>query len=179
MTTERWQRRRSGWPDWSHRLSGAPEGTRTPSLLIRSQMLYPIELRARHGQLAGGGTYTKAPHRCKRRHRRSARPASPAQPVGGDRRRCRFASSGQSPGRTTVAGASRRRRSRSRSDSIFALAGVVGHADRPTMLSGNSGALTIRSSCVMANENRTVARLDETGCCCDRPRRPCAGKSCL
>jgi hypothetical protein len=24
----------------------APEGTRTPNLLIRSQMLYPIELRA-------------------------------------------------------------------------------------------------------------------------------------
>jgi hypothetical protein len=26
--------------------SDAPEGTRTPNLLIRSQMLYPIELRA-------------------------------------------------------------------------------------------------------------------------------------
>ena len=28
------------------RQSGAPEETRTPNLLIRSQMLYPIELRA-------------------------------------------------------------------------------------------------------------------------------------
>ena len=27
-------------------LNGAPEETRTPNLLIRSQMLYPIELRA-------------------------------------------------------------------------------------------------------------------------------------
>src|SRR6202012_5618138 len=27
--------------------NGAPEETRTPNLLIRSQMLYPIELRAR------------------------------------------------------------------------------------------------------------------------------------
>ena len=29
--------------------SGAPVGSRTPNLLIRSQMLYPIELRAREG----------------------------------------------------------------------------------------------------------------------------------
>jgi hypothetical protein len=29
--------------------SGAPEKIRTPNLLIRSQMLYPIELRARIG----------------------------------------------------------------------------------------------------------------------------------
>ena len=27
-------------------ISGAPKGTRTPNLLIRSQMLYPIELSA-------------------------------------------------------------------------------------------------------------------------------------
>ena len=27
-------------------VQNAPEGTRTPNLLIRSQMLYPIELRA-------------------------------------------------------------------------------------------------------------------------------------
>ena len=30
----------------SQRVTNAPEGTRTPNLLIRSQMLYPIELRA-------------------------------------------------------------------------------------------------------------------------------------
>ena len=30
-------------------LCGALGGTRTPNLLIRSQMLYPIELRAQHG----------------------------------------------------------------------------------------------------------------------------------
>ncbi len=29
-------------------LTCAPEGTRTPSLLIRSQTLYPFELRAQH-----------------------------------------------------------------------------------------------------------------------------------
>ena len=29
-----------------HGVSNAPGGTRTPNLLIRSQMLYPIELRA-------------------------------------------------------------------------------------------------------------------------------------
>ncbi len=28
---------------------GAPGGTRTPNLLVRSQPLYPIELRAREG----------------------------------------------------------------------------------------------------------------------------------
>ena len=28
-------------------INGAPEEIRTPSLLIRSQMLYPVELRAR------------------------------------------------------------------------------------------------------------------------------------
>ena len=36
-------------PHKQHREKGlphAPEGTRTPNLLIRSQMLYPIELRA-------------------------------------------------------------------------------------------------------------------------------------
>ena len=32
---------------------GAPEETRTPNLLIRSQMLYPIELRARGVVLDG------------------------------------------------------------------------------------------------------------------------------
>ena len=31
--------------------NGAPEEIRTPSLLIRSQMLYPVELRA-HGRIA-------------------------------------------------------------------------------------------------------------------------------
>ena len=30
-------------------LSGAPRGTRTPNLLVRSQMLYPIELSAQPG----------------------------------------------------------------------------------------------------------------------------------
>ena len=36
--------------------NGAPEEIRTPNLLIRSQMLYPIELRARIGAgLAGLG----------------------------------------------------------------------------------------------------------------------------
>ena len=30
--------------------SGTPEGTRTPNLLIRSQTLYPIELRVRCGK---------------------------------------------------------------------------------------------------------------------------------
>ena len=34
--------------------SGTPEGTRTPNLLIRSQTLYPIELRV-HCALRGGG----------------------------------------------------------------------------------------------------------------------------
>ena len=29
--------------------NGAPEEIRTPNLLIRSQMLYPVELRARRG----------------------------------------------------------------------------------------------------------------------------------
>lgn len=33
-------------------LSGTPEGTRTPNLLIRSQTLYPIELRV-HARCAG------------------------------------------------------------------------------------------------------------------------------
>jgi hypothetical protein len=31
--------------------NGAPEEIRTPNLLIRSQMLYPVELRARRGLL--------------------------------------------------------------------------------------------------------------------------------
>ena len=31
-------------------LSGALRGTRTPNLLIRSQMLYPIELRAQRSE---------------------------------------------------------------------------------------------------------------------------------
>ena len=31
---------------WSRMKPGAPKGTRTPNLLIRSQMLYPIELSA-------------------------------------------------------------------------------------------------------------------------------------
>jgi hypothetical protein len=30
--------------------SGTPEGSRTPNLLIRSQVLYPIELRVHNGQ---------------------------------------------------------------------------------------------------------------------------------
>ena len=30
---------------------GAPEGTRTPNLLIRSQVLYPIELPAQPGRV--------------------------------------------------------------------------------------------------------------------------------
>ena len=33
-------------------MSGTPEGTRTPNLLIRSQTLYPIELRV-HARCAG------------------------------------------------------------------------------------------------------------------------------
>src|ERR1035441_2516027 len=38
----------AGWSDGSRR-SGAPGGTRTPGLLVRSQPLYPTELRARTG----------------------------------------------------------------------------------------------------------------------------------
>ena len=38
-----------------HEKNGAPGKIRTPNLLIRSQTLYPIELRAR-----GGGTVLKA-----------------------------------------------------------------------------------------------------------------------
>ena len=33
-------------------IEGAPGGTRTPNLLIRSQMLYPIALRAHHERYA-------------------------------------------------------------------------------------------------------------------------------
>ncbi len=33
--------------DWVGRINGAPVGIRTPNLLIRSQMLYPVELRVR------------------------------------------------------------------------------------------------------------------------------------
>ena len=33
---------------WSRTKTGAPRGTRTPNLLVRSQMLYPIELSAQH-----------------------------------------------------------------------------------------------------------------------------------
>jgi hypothetical protein len=50
---------------------GAPEEIRTPNLLIRSQMLYPVELRA-HGRTAfykGSGeearTLMKPAGRCK------------------------------------------------------------------------------------------------------------------
>jgi hypothetical protein len=41
----------------SRLLSGAPKGTRIPNLLVRSQMLYPIELSAhpREGILPQGG----------------------------------------------------------------------------------------------------------------------------
>jgi hypothetical protein len=42
------------WPHAGHRdcwqlieLTGAPGGTRTPDFLVRSQVLYPAELRAR------------------------------------------------------------------------------------------------------------------------------------
>src|SRR5690242_9897961 len=34
-------------PGWTPYLNGAPGGTRTPDLLVRSQTLYPTELRAR------------------------------------------------------------------------------------------------------------------------------------
>jgi hypothetical protein len=34
------------------RFGGAPGATRTPNLLIRSQTLYPIELRARNDRLS-------------------------------------------------------------------------------------------------------------------------------
>jgi hypothetical protein len=37
--------------------NGAPEEIRTPNLLIRSQVLYPIELRARACSLRTGGPY--------------------------------------------------------------------------------------------------------------------------
>ena len=42
---------------------GAPEGTRTPNLLIRSQVLYPIELRALKRPWRAGivGTAVTAP----------------------------------------------------------------------------------------------------------------------
>ncbi len=35
--------------------NGAPEGSRTPNLLIRSQVLYPIELRVRPRHCCRGG----------------------------------------------------------------------------------------------------------------------------
>ena len=38
--------------------SGAPGETRTPDLLVRSQPLYPTELRARLGPLYAGGLRT-------------------------------------------------------------------------------------------------------------------------
>ena len=38
----------------SIKTNGAPAGTRTPNLLIRSQVLYPIELRARTARNAFG-----------------------------------------------------------------------------------------------------------------------------
>ena len=45
------------WKTWGNfwkttSMSGTPEGTRTPNLLIRSQTLYPIELRV-HARCAG------------------------------------------------------------------------------------------------------------------------------
>ncbi len=40
---------------------GAPERSRTPNLLIRSQTLYPIELRA-HKNGAEDGIRTRDPH---------------------------------------------------------------------------------------------------------------------
>ena len=45
---------RTGWGSWPANLLGALEGTRTPNLLIRSQMLYPIELRAQEDECTGG-----------------------------------------------------------------------------------------------------------------------------
>ena len=33
---------------------GTPKGTRTPNLLVRSQMLYPIELWAHRSRFSGG-----------------------------------------------------------------------------------------------------------------------------
>ena len=40
--------------------SGAPEGTRTPGLLLRRQLLYPAELTARVQNGAGDGNRTHA-----------------------------------------------------------------------------------------------------------------------
>ena len=37
--------------------NGAPGETRTPNLLIRSQMLYPIELRAHHNDIRANRPY--------------------------------------------------------------------------------------------------------------------------
>ena len=42
--------------------NGAPEEIRTPNLLIRSQMLYPVELRARKPSLRGGVRRRGAPN---------------------------------------------------------------------------------------------------------------------
>jgi hypothetical protein len=44
--------------NFNSEINGAPEEIRTPNLLIRSQMLYPVELRARavrKPHLVGGG----------------------------------------------------------------------------------------------------------------------------
>ncbi len=48
---------------FSDYLEGAPGGSRIPNLLIRSQMLYPIELRAHdvlHYMLTAGADATRA-----------------------------------------------------------------------------------------------------------------------
>ena len=63
----------------SHWNNGAPERSRTPNLLIRSQALYPVELRARiglTGSREGGNNYsTEGPER-KIERRRAVSPAA-------------------------------------------------------------------------------------------------------
>jgi hypothetical protein len=65
-------------------LSSALGGTRTPNLLIRSQMLYPIELRAQNFWIvpdAPGSTGS-----CQHRRRRSAAPTGSGHPQAPDDR---------------------------------------------------------------------------------------------
>ena len=57
------------------RKDGAPEEIRTPNLLIRSQMLYPVELRA-HGRMASSKV-----------RRRGAHPSESGLPMQAARRR--------------------------------------------------------------------------------------------